>query len=118
MAYVLQPRAMVIGQITTPYYVQPTGYVNSFAIRFYPYGFANFIRTPIQELADKDTPLHALFDEVSIGSLEQDIIEATSTNERIEIRLKRKLTKGRSRVNCTAKGDDNLWRWFGHQFYL
>ncbi|WP_305983385.1 AraC family transcriptional regulator [Roseivirga thermotolerans] len=85
MAYVLQPRAMVIGQITTPYYVQPTGYVNSFAIRFYPYGFANFIRTPIQELADKDTPLHALFDEVSIGSLEQDIIEATSTNGRIEI---------------------------------
>jgi len=39
-------------------------------------------------------------------------------NERIEIRLKRKLTKGRSRVNCTAKGSDNLWRWFGHQFYL
>ena len=39
-------------------------------------------------------------------------------NERIEIRLKRKLTKGRSRVNCTAKGGDGLWRWFGHQFYL
>ena len=39
-------------------------------------------------------------------------------NERIEIRLKRKLTKGRSRVNCTSKGSDNQWRWFGHQFYL
>jgi len=39
-------------------------------------------------------------------------------NERIEIRLKRKLTKGRSRMNCTAKGNDNNWRWFGHQFYL
>ena len=39
-------------------------------------------------------------------------------NERIEIRLKRKLTKGRSRINCTAKGKDGLWRWFGHQFYL
>ena len=39
-------------------------------------------------------------------------------NERIEIRLKRKLTEGRSRVNCTAKGSDNQWRWFGHQFYL
>ncbi len=39
-------------------------------------------------------------------------------NERIEIRLKRKLTKGRSRINCTAKGNDNNWRWFGHQFYL
>tara|TARA_Y100001970_G_scaffold151833_1_gene185967 strand:- start:5138 stop:6151 length:1014 start_codon:yes stop_codon:yes gene_type:complete len=39
-------------------------------------------------------------------------------NERIEIRLNRKLTKGRSRVNCTAKGNDGKWRWFGHQFYL
>ena len=39
-------------------------------------------------------------------------------NERIEIRLNRKLTKGRSRVNCTAKGEDGKWRWFGHQFYL
>ena len=39
-------------------------------------------------------------------------------NERIEIRLTRKLTAGRSRMNCTAKGSDGLWRWFGHQFYL
>tara|TARA_Y100000590_G_scaffold125299_1_gene143329 strand:- start:166 stop:720 length:555 start_codon:yes stop_codon:yes gene_type:complete len=39
-------------------------------------------------------------------------------NERIEIRLNRKLTEGRSRMNCTAKGKDGLWRWFGHQFYL
>tara|TARA_B100000700_G_scaffold220314_1_gene242513 strand:+ start:211 stop:1131 length:921 start_codon:yes stop_codon:yes gene_type:complete len=39
-------------------------------------------------------------------------------NERIEIRLNRKLTEGRSRMNCTAKGNDGLWRWFGHQFYL
>ena len=39
-------------------------------------------------------------------------------NERIEIRLTRKLTEGRSRMNCTAKGNDGLWRWFGHQFYL
>ena len=39
-------------------------------------------------------------------------------NERIEIRLTRELTEGRSRMNCTAKGSDNHWRWFGHQFYL
>ena len=39
-------------------------------------------------------------------------------NERIEIRLKRKLSKGRSRLNCTAKDQSNNWRWFGHQFYL
>ena len=39
-------------------------------------------------------------------------------NERIEIRLKRKLETGRSRLNCTAKDNENNWRWFGHQFYL
>ena len=39
-------------------------------------------------------------------------------NERIEIRLHRKLNKGRSRINCTAKDNKGNWRWYGHQFYL
>ena len=39
-------------------------------------------------------------------------------NERIEIRLNRKLTNGRSRLNCTAKDTLGNWRWFGHQFYF
>jgi peptidoglycan/xylan/chitin deacetylase (PgdA/CDA1 family) len=51
----------------------------------------------------------------SKGQVEKELFKF---NERIEIRLKRKLTEGRSRVNCTAKGSDNQWRWFGHQFYL
>ena len=51
----------------------------------------------------------------SKGQVEKELFKF---NERIEIRLNRKLTEGRSRVNCTAKGNDNQWRWFGHQFYL
>ncbi len=51
----------------------------------------------------------------SKGEVEKEIFKF---NERIEIRLSRKLTDGRSRMNCTAKGKDGLWRWFGHQFYL
>jgi len=51
----------------------------------------------------------------SKGQVEKELFKF---NERIEIRLKRKFTKGRSRINCTAKGSDNQWRWFGHQFYL
>ena len=39
-------------------------------------------------------------------------------NERIEIRLSRELSSGRSRMNCTVKGADGHWRWFGHQFYF
>ena len=51
----------------------------------------------------------------SKGKVESDIFKF---NERIEIRLKRILTKGRSRLNCTAKDKKGNWRWFGHQFYL
>ncbi len=83
--YIIQPRAMVFGQITKPYFVQPTGYVNTFAVRFYPFGFANFITKPIHELADKETPLTSLFEENSARQLEQKIIEASSTRSRIEV---------------------------------
>ncbi|MCE7990613.1 MAG: AraC family transcriptional regulator [Roseivirga sp.] len=83
-AYIIQPRAMVFGQITKPYYVQPTGYVNTFAVRFYPHGFANFITRPIHKLADKETPLTSLFEKALIIQLEQKIIEASSTQARIE----------------------------------
>jgi len=47
------------------------------------------------------------------GQVENDLFKF---NERIEIRLKRKLNKGRSRLNCTARDQNNNWRWFGHQF--
>ena len=48
------------------------------------------------------------------GQVEREIFKF---NERIEIRLSRELSKGRSRVNCTAKDSKGYWRWFGHQFY-
>ena len=51
----------------------------------------------------------------SSGQVDSEIFKF---NERIEIRLKRKLALGRSRLNCTAKGKDGNWRWFGHQFIL
>lgn len=83
--FVIQPRAMVLGQITESFFVEPTGYVNSFAIRFYPYGFANFIRTPIKNLANKETPIGLLFGEKPSKELVQKIILAKDTEERIEI---------------------------------
>ncbi len=43
--------------------------------------------------------------------------EVYKFNERIEIRLARELSPGRSRMNCTVKDSDGNWRWFGHQFY-
>ncbi len=83
--FVLQPRAMVLGQITRPFLIQPTGYVNTFAIRFYPYGFANFVATPIKDLSNTETPIDLLFGKNPAKELEQNIIHAKDTRERIVI---------------------------------
>ena len=83
--FILQPRAMVLGQTIEPFYIQPTGYVNTFAIRFYPYGFANFVSTPISNLANTETPIEDLFGETPSKELEQKIILAKDTRQRIEI---------------------------------
>lgn len=84
-AFILQPRAMVLGQTIEPFYIEPTGYVNTFAIRFYPYGFANFVTIPIKELANKETPLASLFGAETAKALEQKIIKAANNEQRIEI---------------------------------
>lgn len=83
--FILQPRAMVLGQTIDPFYIEPTGYVNTFAIRFYPYGFANFVTIPVSELANKETPLEFLFGEEQAKELEQKIILAENTAARIAI---------------------------------
>ncbi len=83
--FIIQPRAMVLGHTIEPFYIEPTGYVNTFAIRFYPYGFANFISMPIKNLANKETPIELFFGEKTANQLEQKIIEATNSSERIEI---------------------------------
>tara|TARA_R110002049_G_scaffold115795_7_gene267966 strand:+ start:1331 stop:2146 length:816 start_codon:yes stop_codon:yes gene_type:complete len=83
--YILQPRAMVLGQTIEPFYIEPTGHVNTFAIRFYPYGFANFVTMPIKNLANKETPIAVLFGEKTAKELEQKVVQATNSNKRIEI---------------------------------
>lgn len=81
---ITQPRAMILGQITQPFYIKPTGAVNTFAIRFYPYGFSNFVKVPIATLANKETPIADLFGEPA-KELEKRIIAASSTEQRIKI---------------------------------
>ncbi|TYA84430.1 AraC family transcriptional regulator [Seonamhaeicola marinus] len=83
--FILQPRAMVLGQILEPFHIEPTGYVNSFAIRFYPFGFANFVSEPIGNLANKETPIDLLFKKDIANNLEHEIINAKNTEQRISI---------------------------------
>lgn len=83
--FVIQPRAMVIGQTIEPFYIEPTGYVNTFAVRFYPYGFANFVSVPIKNLINKETPIELLFEQNASRELVQNIVQATDTKQRIQI---------------------------------
>jgi AraC-like DNA-binding protein len=82
-AYIIQPRAFVLGQITKPFFVQPTGSVNSFAVRFYPYGFANFVSTPLKELANRETPLDEVFGAEQADELIRQVVQAQDTDARI-----------------------------------
>ena len=83
--FIIQPRSMVLGQIIDPFYIEPTGTVNTFAIRFYPYGFANFVSVALKDLAKTETPIEMLFGEETAKKLEQDIIQARDAQQRIEI---------------------------------
>jgi hypothetical protein len=83
--FIIQPRAIVVGQITEPFIIQPIGYVHCFATRFYPYGLANFIKTPLKNLENKETPITGLFGQSTAIELEQKIVHATDTQQRIEI---------------------------------
>ncbi len=83
--FILQPRAMILGQTIEPFYIEPVGHVNTFSIRFYPYGFANFVSEPINNLINKETPLDQLFEKEVAAALEQEIINAKNTEQRISI---------------------------------
>lgn len=85
VAFVIQPRELVIGQISKPYFIEPTGYVNTFAVSFFPFGFGNFVTRPIHELADKETPIEGLFGPKVASELSTQIIAAENAQLRIQV---------------------------------
>lgn len=83
--FILQPRALVLGHTIEPFYVEATGYVNSLAVKFYPYGFANFISEPINNLINKETPTEQLLGKETTAYLVQEITKAENTAQRIAV---------------------------------
>ena len=83
--FILHPNAMVMGQRTKSYYILPVGNVDTFAICFYPIGFGNFVKTTLENLVDKETPIAELFGQAEANELEQQIVEAIDTEQRINI---------------------------------
>lgn len=57
---VRQPRHLVVGQMTQPILITPTGSVQLLGIRFHPGGTLPFFRVPMRELNNRVTELAAL----------------------------------------------------------
>lgn len=83
--FILHPNAMVMGQRTKSFNILPVGNVDTFAICFYPIGFANFVKIPLKNLVDKEIPISELFEQSEAYELEQQMIQAIDTQKRIDI---------------------------------
>ena len=78
------PKCFLIGQLTKPYIIEPTGVTGSFVVQFKPNGFLPFTSIPIKEMENTAVPLEKLFGENGI-KLGNQILIANSTSERIQI---------------------------------
>ncbi|MEM9894897.1 MAG: helix-turn-helix transcriptional regulator [Bacteroidota bacterium] len=79
----LQPRSFLIGQLTRPYLVEPSGDTGTFIVRFEPYGFLPFATIPLKEIENTPISLEVLFGEEG-KRLEMNILQSETTHERIQ----------------------------------
>jgi hypothetical protein len=83
--FILHPNATVMGQRTKSFDILSIGNVDTFAICFYPIGFANFVTMPLENLVDKEVSISELFGQVEAHILEQQMTQADDTRQRIDI---------------------------------
>jgi len=79
---IVQPRCFVMGQLTRPLEIEPTGETGIFSVRFQPEGFLPFAGMPIREMENKAIALKNLFGKDG-ADIEQKILNSGSTAERI-----------------------------------
>lgn len=80
----IQPRCFVIGQLTRPLEIQPMGKIGIFSVRFHPSGFLPFATMQLKEIENKAVSLEKMFGKDG-HEIEQNILNATSTLERIKL---------------------------------
>lgn len=112
----LLPRCFVIGQLTRPLDVAPTGETGTFFVRFHPYGFLPFATIPIKAMENTAVPLEALFGEAG-AQIGRNILQATSTEERIaliETFLRQRLTDAATIDQIVASTVETILTANGH----
>lgn len=72
----LQPRNFLVGQMTGPIFISPTGAVQLLGIRFHPGGTSPFLRVVLHEITDQVVELGGLSHE-----LERELLRAVSQAE-------------------------------------
>lgn len=91
----IQPRCFVMGQLTRPLEIEPTGRTEIFSVRFHPDGFVPFASMPLKEMENKPVGLDVLFGNEG-NALEQKVLSASDESEKInavEIFLLNNLSK-------------------------
>lgn len=81
---IIQPKCFVIGQLTQPLEIEPTGKTGIFSVRFHPNGFFPFATIPVKEMENTAVPLKEIFGKKG-QEIEEKILNAPSTSERIEL---------------------------------
>ena len=81
---IIQPKCFVIGQLTGPLEIEPTGETGIFSVRFHPNGFLPFAAISIKEMENTAVPLELLFGNAG-KDIEKNILNAHSTLERIKL---------------------------------
>lgn len=69
----LQPRNFLVGQMTGPILISPSGAVELIGIRFHPGGTLPFLRVPLHELTDQVVELGSLS-----SKLERELLDAAA----------------------------------------
>ncbi len=81
---IIQPKCFVIGQLTRPLEIEPTGKTGIFSVRFHPNGFLPFSTIPIKEMENTAVSLKEIFGKNG-QKIAERILNANSVSERIQL---------------------------------
>jgi AraC-like DNA-binding protein len=81
---IIQPRCFVVGQLTRPLEIEPTGETGIFSVRFHPDGFLPIAAIAIKKMENTAVSLEELFGKDGL-EIEQKILNTYATSEKIQL---------------------------------
>lgn len=97
----LQPKNFLVGQMTGPIMISPSGPVQLIGIRFHPGGTLPFLRMPLHEVTDQVVELGSLS-----STLERDLLRVTSESPVLSEKIR---AIEQFLTTCLAKSKYDSW---------